>query len=331
MKSLLRNLWGTLAAALLVTAAAGLGGPTAAQDIFLNEATIQGTEKIELYNPNGTAVDLSGWEISGANGTFTIPNGTSIPAADYLTITLTGDIIANLGGWISIADFAGGDPTDRVNYGQQGGAPLPHAGGTVSLCRAPDASADPPLYNEAGYSDAGNWTLDLTSTFDAANDAPSPSLGSSVALNEYNSGPPNMVEFYNPSVLATPVDLTGWFLTDGTTEAFLAGVVPSGGVLVLNLSTDIDLAQLAYLFDDQGVRVDQLGFLGAPPLDPTQCLMRCPDGAGPYDGFDWPTSGGGASLFIGECTLGELNASNPDCNGVPTVTHTWGQLRLLYR
>ena len=317
-----------LALACLAVAAA------TAQDVYLNEVVVEDlAEKVELYNPNAASLDVGDRKIVGGLGEYQIPSGTTIPPFSYLTITISppGDIFENVGDEISIADSNTGEIYDQVNYGQSGGAPLPHAGGTVSLCRAPDASAGPPLYDEAGYSDAGNWTLDLTSTFGAMNDAPVPELGSTVTLNEFNPGPPNLVEFYNPSALAADIDITGWFLTDGLSEVFLNGTVPGGGVLVLNLPTQIEAMQLAYLFDDQGVRVDQLGFLGSPPLPPEHCLARCPDGAGPYDGYDWLTSGGGTSLLIIGCTLEELNVTSPDCHPTAARERSWGRIRMLAR
>jgi hypothetical protein len=192
--------------------------------------------------------------------------------------------------------------------------------------------AGPPHFDETGYSDAGNWTLDLTSTFGVTNDAPAPSLGSTVVVNEVRPGVPSAVEFYNGSALVVNVDITGWFLSDGNGVAFLAGIVPSGGVLLLNVPLAIQPTSLVYLFDDLGKRVDQLGFAFGPHLPPELCLARCPDGAGPYDGSDWATSGGGTSLFIQQCTLGELNSTLPECGDATAARPTtWGRLRSIYR
>jgi hypothetical protein len=306
-----------------------------AQDtIFLNEAVVQGAEAVELYNAGPDSVDVGGKYIVGTS-VYDIPGTVLVPPGGYVTIPIPGDVLGNIGGEISLTDSAGGGGPyyDRVFYGQAGAAPLPHPGATVSLCRAPDASLDPPLFGEGGYSNATNWTLDLTSTFGGMNDAPVPALGSTIKINEIKPGPPDIVEFYNPTaVVAVNIDITGWFITDGISpEFFLAGIVPSGGVLIQNTLTNIGATQLAYLFTDQGVRVDQLGFLGGPPIEHEDCLMRCPDGAPPHDGFDWLTSGGGTSLFVFPCTLGQLNTENPACQAVPVRTTTWGGLRFLYR
>ncbi|MBD3303339.1 MAG: hypothetical protein GF346_12915 [Candidatus Eisenbacteria bacterium] len=305
-----------------------------AQDVYLNEVVVEDSaEMVELYNPNQTPLDVGDRKIVGGLGEYEIPDGTTIPALSYLTITIMppGNIFENVGDEISIADSNSGEVYDQVRFGHAGGAPIPHTGGTVSLCRATDAATDPPLYDETGYSDADFWTLDLTSTFGAANDAPPPALGSTVTLNEFNPGPPNMVEFYNPSVLAVDVDIDNWFLTDGIGEVFLNGTVPSGGVLVLNLPTQIEATQHVYLFDDQGVRVDQIGFFEGPAFPPDLCLVRCPDGAGPYDGHDWLTSGGGETLLILECTLGDLNTTNPECNPTAVEERSWGRIRMMAR
>lgn len=299
--------------------------------VYLNEVVVQGAEKVELFNPSGASIDVSGWTIYGANGSFTIPGGTVVPPAGYKEISFPGDIMGDLGGETSIADLTDTDQ-DVVKYGQAGGAPLAPPGAAISLCRAPDGSAAPPFFNDPGYSDAGFWTLDLTATFEAPNDAPPPSLGTTIRLNEVKPLPPggNEYEYYNPFPLAANIVINGWWLTDGISVVFLNGVVPGGGVLAQNLPTQIENTLVAYLFKDDGVRVDQIGLLGAP-IHEDVCFARCPDGAGPADGFDYLTSGGGDTLLPIECTLGELNTTSPECSGTAAGEVRWGTVRFLFR
>jgi hypothetical protein len=56
----------------------------------------------------------------------------------------------------------------------------------------------------------------------------------------------------------------------------------------------------------------KLGLLGAPLL-PVPCIGRCPDGAGPSHGFNYPTSGGGDTWIPLTCTIGARNILAPQC------------------
>jgi len=59
-------------------------------EVELNPAgTDTGTEKVELYNPSNTGIDISGWTISstaGRTATVVIYEGTTIPPKDYLIV-----------------------------------------------------------------------------------------------------------------------------------------------------------------------------------------------------------------------------------------------------
>jgi hypothetical protein len=59
-----------------------------------------------------------------------------------------------------------------------------------------------------------------------------------------------------------------------------------------------------------------------------QTLQRCPDGAAPYDGYNYLTSGGGSSYFVGTQTEGFTNTGS--CPVAVEAT-TWGQLKATYR
>jgi len=323
--SLSSRISGSFALLLSLVALAGPGQGSGL--VYLNEIVVQGPERVELYNPATTDLDVSGWTIRGTGGTYTIPEGTIVPGRGYRDLFVPGDILSILGGETAIADL-GGDAQDLVVYGQLGGAPLPPSGEGVSLCRAPDGSENPPFYDDPGYSNARNWTLDLNSTFGFRNDAPEPNLGRDIRINEvFPARGNNWVEFFNPLVGRTDIDLTGWFLVDGLNIAYLAGTVPGGGVLALSLPTQIDSTQLVYLFDDHGVRVDQIGLHGGMARREL-CAARCPNGSGPADGYDYLSSGGDVSLFVTECTLGELNPEN--CQ-IATRRVSWGAIRSLFR
>lgn len=296
-----------LGAGVLLLPAGGVRSAQAAGKVFLNELSIIGSEGAEVYNLGPDPVDISGYRIVGTGGFYEFPSGTILDPGEYLAVSM-GNIQSDIGGETDLIDLAS-NVLDGVFYGQQGGAPLAHAG--ASLCRAPDGSADPPRHSPEH---ARWWTIDFTPTPGAQNNAPPPDLGSSISINEIDDALPNQdtVEFYNPTALLDGIPLVGWRLTDGHSVAMLTGVVQGGDVLSLSTGTDIEVTRLAYLFNNLGVRVDQVGTLGAPD-PPGSCIGRCPDGAGPHRGFNYITSGGGVTWIPMFCTIGELNTTAPQC------------------
>jgi PKD repeat protein len=60
--------------------------------------TDAGYEWVELYNPTGAAIDVSGWKLqttAGVVATYTIPGGTTIQAGGYLVITFPSQFLDN--------------------------------------------------------------------------------------------------------------------------------------------------------------------------------------------------------------------------------------------
>jgi hypothetical protein len=308
--------------------------------VKLNEMTIgpaNASESIELYNESGGTIDLGGWSISGSKGTFIIPPATPIPPGGYAVLSV-GDIQEERGGVTSLIDLLGSPRSiqDAVAYGQDGSAPVPPDG--MSLARAPDASSGPtppPDPNQDGLV----WTIDFTPTFGRANDAPVPQMGQPFLINEFDPGligGQDPIEFYNPSPL--PMNANGWRLTNGPAFMFINGTIPPGGFLVVTTPPSFDLGAfgLLYLFRSDLTRVDQIGFHDAPPLGHGECYARCPDGAGPYLGYNYATSGGGLSFFPRLCTLGGANGGNCEVSGVadppgPELRRkTWGAIKSTY-
>lgn len=307
--------------------------------IYLNEATVRGLERIELYNRANNVINLSGWSIVGSNGTLVLPPGTFIGVHEYRVFTTPGDHWGDIGGEIILLDLVG-HGGDRVFYGNQGSAPLPHDNPSVTLARAPDASFNPA--RDPGPGGSGLWwTLDFTASFGLRNDAKPPLPGGSLEINEVSPKLPpllgvgDFVELYNST--AAPISTAGWMVSVGTgMESLLGGVVPPGGVIFFGLvpGTYSDTAKLVYLFDADTVRVDQVGWTNGPPAEGA-CYQRCPDGAGPNLGYDWVTTGGAITWFLSPCTLGLLNS--PAClapAGVgdpPIERRSWGKLKDRYR
>lgn len=329
---------------LLAAAIAGLAArPAAAASVYLNELKIKGVERVELYNADTAAVDVSGWSLAG-QGSYILPPATSIPAGGYIVIEDPGSILPDAGGIAELIDSSG-ETQDAVGYGQGGSAPLPPEFGAASggqtlaadpsLARAPDASLGAPPPPDP-LTDGLVWTLDLTPTFGAMNDAPQPQPGSSLRLNELNPGlvsGPEGFELFNPAPF--PVNMAGWLACNGQTFEPVNGFVPPGGFLVHATPPAFQLEALGllYFFNAAGVRVDQLGFWNAPQLVGCDCYGQIPDGGAPPIGFDYYTSGGDARFFALRCTPGMPNQTLPACPPTSVGGHPsgWGRMRALFR
>jgi hypothetical protein len=332
------------ALAVAALALAAVPGPASA-DVFLNEITVQGTERVELFNSGPGNVDVNGWKLVAGGGEYVIQNAPLLLDGGYVVVETGDDIFPDPGGFIELLD--GVTPQDGTNYGQLGSAPLPPdafpAGPAgPSLARAPDGSAlgMPPTPDPS--TDGIYWTIDLSSTFGAANDAPPSALGSTVLLNEIDPKPVGTgdgVELYNP--VPFDVDVTGWLLCNGDAFQAISGTVPGGGHLVVTTDPGFELEEneLLYLFRDDEVRVDQLGFhsppvVFAPPLDFCQCYAYFPDGSTPSNGWDWFSSGGGDTFLRLLCTPGGPNQLVSDCAASPVAemgADTWGRVKGRWR
>lgn len=163
---------------------------------------------IELFNPGGSAVNLTGMAV-GDSGNFghawKFPSGSSIAAGGHLTVWCdgaraastaptgphsTGFSLSGESGQVYLFNPAG-QPVDWVNYGFQ--------------------VEDLPLGRNSGA-----WQLLVAATPGSANAAPA-SLGdiANLRLNEWMAGPltgDDWFELYNTNTL--PVDLSGLYLSD---------------------------------------------------------------------------------------------------------------------
>jgi predicted extracellular nuclease len=248
-------------------------------DVVINEFTAKGTEWIELYNLSTSAVSIEGWMLTdGEDDEFL---SGSITAGGYFVID-TSLALSNTGDEIQLYN-GGASLVDEVAYGTNGGAPLPPFG--TSTARSP---------NGADTDDfARDWNVDQTPTRAAANDGPGTDLGSSIILNEQNAFSPggDFFELYNPTDNA--VDLSGWQASDGDDITTLSGSIPSHAFVVFT-DLSISSSDVMYLWDENGVRIDQLGRDGEFE---DGSFQRLPDGVGPNDGYDFESSGGGNTYF----------------------------------
>ncbi|MCK4571841.1 lamin tail domain-containing protein, partial [candidate division WOR-3 bacterium] len=286
---------------------------TASANVKINEIVPKGgTEWVELYNTSSSPVSLNGWKLTNSRSDEKALSGT-INENDYDTIC-TSSMWNNDGDIVYLVNSTN-DTVDQVGFGIQGGAPGAPYSPLFSLARITDG-----LDTD---DDARDFNLDGTPTPELSNDPASVSLGGSLIINEidpYTSGE-DSVELYNPT--GTPYDIQGWFLSDGDDVALIVTDVSISpfGYLVLVNGEDFDLGSygwtskdVCYLFTDDSVRIDQLGWYGE---DNDFSFQRYPDGAGPNDGYDWITSGGDTTLFDAPPTWGGSNTSGVEERDMP--------------
>lgn len=222
-----------------------------------------GSEWVELYNPGGAPVDVSGWSIQSGTSTFSVvfplPNGTMIPAQGYLlvgesnvsNVNVNAVLALNLGNATSNSDGlrlvdCAGTARDTVIYGTPNTDSWKDDSGAVATSMAPGNAADGT--SQARKVDGvdtdlsgADFAFDSTPTPGAAND-PAPdtgtgtcSTGVAVKINELMPDPAGTdagneyVELYNNE--ATSVDLSGWNLVAGTSTFNDKFAFPSGTTL----------------------------------------------------------------------------------------------------
>lgn len=134
------------------------------RDVLINEfvATPTSAEAVELCNPTGSDIDVSGWTLNWGYGSATINAGQVVPAGGYLVLTTAnapGLSISNAGTVLSLIDTAA-TVIDQVGYGDDGAAPKPEY--NFSTARVPDCTDTD--------DDANDFNTDETPTLGAAND-----------------------------------------------------------------------------------------------------------------------------------------------------------------
>ena len=316
--------------------------------LYINEFQAGGEEWIEIINTGIDTVYLTDIGVTQGVNTYSPPElfGTPVwSAVEYFTtdpdwgptqFLAPGEILVSYTTGASLSDnadwvylvFRDSVIIDRVGYLGVGACP------SIYIVGGDSVSAG----SAARVAYTGNVATDWTGDFDATpglpNDCPAPALGSSIIINEIDYDGdivPNYehVEFFNPT--GADITMTGWRFTDGDYIFNLDTItVPAGGVAVLmapDSIINISITDVAYLFDDTGVRLDQAGFMTAnPPQEKlVGTLQRIPDGAGPNDGYDFWTSGGDITWFDRTHTIGSLNLALPTKSYVIYTAHVGGE------
>lgn len=215
------------------------------QTVVINEvlsnSDAPAVDQVELFNAGDTAVDVSGWNLSDANGNlakFSFADGTSIGAGAYLTLSET-ELGFGLKGqdsddvWLTQSD-ENGKPSyfvDNVSFSAT------NAG--VSLGRWPNG-------------EGGLFPMTQTS-FGSTNSGP---VIPAVAVSEVNYNPAadnaelsNALEFIElANGQGAPMDISGWRLDRAVDFVFPANtVVPaSSAIVVVPFSLDDATAVAAF-------------------------------------------------------------------------------------
>jgi len=202
--------------------------PPPASSVVINEVCpnpATGDSWLELHNPTGGSVDISGWYLSNNRNTlnmYQIPAGTVLPADGYVVFTSStlGFSLKPTGGRVFLTNASLTRVMDAVDYEETG---VGHSRGRY--------------FDRRNHKE--HWYYMTSPTSGSANTV---AINDSVVINEimYHPFPgrPNheYVELYNRG--SSPVDLTGWRFTNGIRYKFTSGtVLAAGAYLVVAEST----------------------------------------------------------------------------------------------
>jgi len=181
--------------------------------VYINEVS---DTQIELYNPGGSTVDLSGWVLQSGEGSWAMLPGTSIAAGGFLTVT-AGQATCATGPM-----FAIGGSVSLVNGGTVDSVELEVFGSGESYGRTTDGGGEWTVFSTGSIGETNaNGTVKTTDT-------------DVVVLNEIDANA-KTIELYNAG--ESSVTLTGWTLyKDGGVDPIWAGsteTIAAGEYLLL--------------------------------------------------------------------------------------------------
>lgn len=273
--------------------------------VVINEIESNGdtNDWVEIFNPTGATVDLTGWKVKDNDNTHiqTLGAGSTIPAGGYLVVlTDAGANSFGLGAPDSARLY---NPFDYEvdKWGWSTHSP-------TTLGRCPNGT--------------GPFVVTTSSTRGAANDCSNP-----VKINEVESNggtPGDWIELYNPSGRA--IDLSGYVLKDNDdTHIYTinAGTtIAPGQFLAFDTDTTqggknnfgLGAADAARFFTPDGVLLDSYAWTAHA----TTTYGRCPDGTGAFTTTAAPTKN--AANNCGSTTpTGPTATAWPGLDNVVTV------------
>jgi hypothetical protein len=299
------------------TAVAALNEVMANNQSYTNaDGTV--TDWVELFNPSGQTLDLTGMSLSDDAGNprrWVFPAGALLGGSNYVLVRCDGK---------SAASIANG-PVLNTGFGLRAG------GGAVYLFDASVSLVDALTYGSqaADFSLArvpagtGPWTLCLP-TPGSANLAAATGDPSAVRVNEWAAsvpGGPDWFELYNAN--PRPVALGGYYLTDklsnrtkhlvapltfigtgnGAYAKFIADSDPAQGADHVNFSLDAAGEAIGLFAPNAATAIDSVTF-GAQTAGVSE--GRLPDGAATRVFFPTPTPGAANWLPLTNVVINEV-------------------------
>jgi len=265
----------------------------------ITEVQDEGGARMEFYNWNKPATDITGWYFSPDGGTTRwtagiFSCGTIAPGA-HCVYTLTGAEASALlasgpeGAVIGLYDAAD-TRLDEIGYGQRGLAPDPLT--TESTSRA---------YSTMAGEYSSDWSRSAAASWGSLNGVPLPDVSMRTPLNEvlFNAANPadRFIEvFYGGSAT---MDLANHRIVGDTAYVIPAGppalLSPANRYYYLRPSTAPTLfAAMAvsgdnlYLYDPAGRLLDRAAW--STPHATDLSMVRLPDGSGTPGAYDDPTA-----------------------------------------
>ena len=329
---------------------------SAAPNIVINEIHHSGNvDFLELFNPTGSAVDMSGWTIEGVidtvpGGTVVLPGGYAIfttsipdftaeyPSAPNTVLVESGGLKG--GGELVQIETPAGTVIDSVEYNSDATWPTEPNTGSVSLSLF-DPSDDNASSASWGISVAAEGTPGAANDTVASAADPPPN----VVINEIHYNPADggveFIELFNAE--AATVDISGWDL-DGMITFASGSSIPAGGYFVA--TADLALFQSIYpgvaavewaagedlkgggegvsLETELGITVNDLEYTDDPPWPGKHDVEPSPDGEGPslelVDHALDNTDGANWQTSLGVGSPGEANEAVPVDSIDPLVT-----------
>lgn len=181
--------------------------------VYINEVS---ATQIELYNPGGSAVDLSGWVLRCGEGSWALLPGTTVGAGDFLVVT---------------AEQTTCSTGPMFPMGSAGFTLTLENGGEVDSVTC-EVLGDGETYGRT-TDGGGSWTVFSTGSIGEtnANGTEKTVDADVIVLNEID-GNAKKIELFNAG--ATTVNLTGWTLwKDGAQKWTGSQTIAPGEYLVL--------------------------------------------------------------------------------------------------
>ena len=271
--------------------------------VKINEVNSQGKPQdwVELINTSDKAVDISGWRVLDNDDTSEViefPAGATIEPGGIFTFETQGTNVPGGGKGFGLGK---GDSVRLFNSNGLLVDITSWPAGTHAdpWGRNPDGTGE---FGKLTKSSRGEYNVAKPNTSGPATTQPSSKSGN-VVINEVATKDviDDWVELYNMG--DTPVDISGWKLTDSDGLSKHQVVIPKGTTLqpgefkqfyVDALAVDggkgfgLGAADEVHLFDAKGNEVDHTDWKSHQ----IQSLGRIPDGTGEFRGTGKPTPGG---------------------------------------